>query len=58
MNQPEKIEAPCFYDLQSHNDSAYESLNGKHRWMIENRSHEKGVKLTPSAVEERRPEMA
>lgn len=58
MNAPESIEAPCFYDLQSHNDFAYEQLNGKHRWMMENRSHEKGVKLTQDAVEERRPAMA
>ena len=58
MKQPEKIEATCFYDIQAHDASAYELLNGKHKWMIENRSHEKGVKLTQSAVEERKPAMA
>jgi len=58
MKQPDPLENTCFYDIQAHNDSSYDALNGKHRWMIENRSHEKGVKLTQSAVEERKPEMA
>lgn len=34
--------AGLFYDLQQHDQAAYEQLNKKTRWMIENRSHEKG----------------
>ena len=53
MTQPPQVESTVYYDIQAHDEKIYETLNRKHTWLIENKSHEKGKKLTQKTVEKK-----